>query len=334
MTKEQKKEFDNLYKFDNQDYDSINIEQQEKINKKKAKEREKRIKQRKAKQKSQFDFDTETVIGITNKNNKNKQPNVQKRMTKKQAKIERKKKKLKKIIKLITLFLLIIGGFVFALVSPIFNIKEIQVSNNNQIATETIISLSQLQLGQNLFRFNKNKIEKEIKTNPYIESVTIKRKIPSKIEISVKERNRNYNVEFLNGYAYINNQGYILEISDQKLDLPTIQGISTDAEQIVEGNRLNTEDLEKIETVIQIMNICKNYELDQKVSAIDITNKNNYIIYMNEEKKIINLGDESNLSTKMLYVPTILKENEGKEGTIYVNGDINNNFKPRFREKV
>lgn len=334
MTKEQKKEFDNLYKFDNQDYDSINIEQQEKINKKKAKEREKRIKQRKAKQKSQFDFDTETVIGMTNKNNKNKQPNVQRRMTKKQAKIERKKKKLKKIIKLITLFLLIIGGFVFALVSPIFNIKEIQVSNNNQIATETIISLSQLQLGQNLFRFNKNKIEKEIKTNPYIESVTIKRKIPSKIEISVKERNRNYNVEFLNGYAYINNQGYILEISDQKLDLPTIQGISTDAEQIVEGNRLNTEDLEKIETVIQIMNICKNYELDQKVSAIDITNKNNYIIYMNEEKKIINLGDESNLSTKMLYVPTILKENEGKEGTIYVNGDINNNFKPRFKEKV
>ena len=323
MTKEQKKEFDNLYKFDNQDYDSINIEQQEKINKKKAKEREKRIKQRKAKQKSQFDFDTETVIGMTNKNN-----------TKKQAKKERKKKKLKKIIKLITLFLLIIGGFVFALVSPIFNIKEIQVSNNNQIATETIISLSQLQLGQNLFRFNKNKIEKEIKTNPYIESVTIKRKIPSKIEISVKERNRNYNVEFLNGYAYINNQGYILEISDQKLDLPTIQGISTDAEQIVEGNRLNTEDLEKIETVIQIMNICKNYELDQKVSAIDITNKNNYIIYMNEEKKIINLGDESNLSTKMLYVPTILKENEGKEGTIYVNGDINNNFKPRFKEKV
>lgn len=334
MTKEQKKEFDNLYKFDNQDYDSINIEQQEKINKKKAKEREKRIKQRKAKQKSQFDFDTETVIGMTNKNNKNKQPNVQRRMTKKQAKIERKKKKLKKIIKLITLFLLIIGGFVFALVSPIFNIKEIQVSNNNQIATETIISLSQLQLEQNLFRFNKNKIEKEIKTNPYIESVTIKRKIPSKIEISVKERNRNYNVEFLNGYAYINNQGYILEISDQKLDLPTIQGISTDAEQIVEGNRLNTEDLEKIETVIQIMNICKNYELDQKVSAIDITNKNNYIIYMNEEKKIINLGDESNLSTKMLYVPTILKENEGKEGTIYVNGDINNNFKPRFKEKV
>lgn len=334
MTKQQKKEFDNLYKFNNQVPVSMNVEEQEKINKKKAKEREKRIKQRKIEQKTQFDFDTETVIGMTNKNNQNKHQEVQKRITKKQAQIERKKKKIKRIIKLTTLFLLIIGGIIFALVSPIFNIKEIQVNNNNQIAKETIVSLSQLQAGQNLFMFNKNKVEREIKTNPYVESVSIKRKIPNTIEITIEERNRNYNVEFLNGYAYINNQGYILEISEQKLDLPVIIGISTEQEQIVEGNRLNTEDLGKLGTVIQIMNICNNYELDQKVSTIDITSKSDYIIYMEDEKKTIHLGDESNLSNKMLYVPTILNENKGKEGAIYVNGDINNNFKPRFKEKV
>ena len=334
MTKQQKKEFDNLYKFNNQEPTFNNIEEQEKINKKKAKEREKRIKQRKVEEKTQFDFDTETVIGMTNRNNQVKKQQTQKRMTKKQAQIERKKKKIKRIIKWTTLFLLIIGGIVFALVSPVFNIKEIQVINNSQIATETIVSLSQLQVGQNSFRFNKNKVVKEIKTNPYVESVDIKRKFPNKIEISIEERNRNYNVEFLNGYAYINNQGYILEISEQKLDLPVIQGISTEQEQIVEGNRLNTDDLEKLETVIKIMNICKNYDLDTKISSIDISNKNDYIIYMEEEKKTIYLGDDSNLSNKMLYVPTILQENQGKEGTIYLNGDINNNFKPRFREKV
>lgn len=333
MTKQQKKQIDNLYNFSEQTT-IINEKEQEKIKKKKAKEREKRIKQKKAEQKTQFDLDTETVIGMTNKNNQNKQQEVQKRMTKKQAQIERKKKKIKRIIKWTTILLLIIGGITFALVSPIFNIKEIQVCNNNQIATETIVSLSQLQVGQNLFRFSKKNVEKEIKTNPYVESVNIKRKIPNKIEISIEERNRNYNVEFLNGYAYINNQGYILEISEQKLELPVIQGISTEQEQIVEGNRLNTEDLGKLETVIKIMNICKNYELDKKVSSIDIENKNDYIIYMEEEKKTIYLGDDSNLSNKMLYVPTILQENQGKEGTIYLNGDINNSFKPRFREKV
>lgn len=333
MTKQQKKEFDNLYKFSEPMDIDVNVIE-EKINKKKAKEREKRIKKRKAEKKSQFDFDTETVIGMTKKNNQKKPKDNKIKKSKNQARIERKKKKIKKIIKWMSLLFLIICGIIFALVSPIFNINDIQVFNNNQITTETIVSLSQLQVGQNIFKFNKNKVEKEIKANSYVENVNVKRKIPNKIEITIEERKKNYNVEFLNGYAYINNQGYILEISEQKLDLPTIQGISTEAEQIVEGNRLNTEDLEKLGSVIQIMNICKNYELDNKISSIDITNRNNYILYMEGEKKTIELGDDSNLSTKMLYIPTILKENEGKEGTIYVNGDINNNFKPRFREKV
>ena len=230
--------------------------------------------------------------------------------------------------------MIIIGGFVFAFVSPIFNINEITVKNNNQIATETIISLSELQKDQNIFRFSRNKIEDQIRTNPYIESVTVKRKIPNRIEITVEERTKNYNVEFLNGYAYINNQGYILEISEQKLDMPVIQGVSTEEEQIVAGNRLNSDDLEKLETVIQIMNICKNYELDNKITSINISNKNNYEVFIESEKKTIEIGDKSNLSNKMLYVPAIIEENKNKEGTIYLNGDINDNFRPRFREKV
>ena len=125
-----------------------------------------------------------------------------------------------------------------------------------------------------------------------------------------------------------------MEKSQEKLDLPTIQGISTEEEQIVEGNRLNSEDLEKLETVIQIMSTCKNYDLDTKVTTINIENKDEYSLYMEEEKKTIYLGNKNNLSNKMLYVKTIIEKNQGKEGYIYVDGDTNNNFKNRFREKV
>ena len=328
MTKQQRKQIDDLYIYSN------NMADKEKEEKKKAKEREKRIKQRKNEQKDQFDFDTETVIGMTNKNNQKIKQKNQEKITKKQAKILKKKKKIKRLIKTIILLALIIGGFCFALISPIFNVTEINVTGNEQISSDTIISLSQLEIGQNLFRFNRIKVSNEIKTNAYIENVKIQRKIPNKIEITIEERKRDYNVEFLNGYAYINNQGYILEIAEQKLELPVIKGISTPQEQIVEGNRLDDEDLEKLETVIQIMNICKNYDLDTKISSIDITNKSNYIINMDEEKKTIQLGNDSNLRNKILYVPAILTENKEKEGTIYLNGDINGDFKPRFREKV
>ena len=300
------------------------------------KQREKRIK-KKNKIKSEnekFDYDTELVINMTNKNNQYQQQQRKQKMSRKQQKILRKKKRIKKIIKAITLLLIISAGIIFALVSPIFNIENIQVLNNEQLSDETITSLSQIALGQNIFQFNKSKTEKNIKTNAYIENVKISRKLPNKVEIQIEERQKDYNVEFLNGYAYINKQGYILEISQEKAELPTIQGISTPEEEIVEGNRLNSEDLERIETVIQIMNICKEYELDTKVTSINIENKEEYSLYMEEEKKTIYLGSKNNLSNKMLYLKTIIDKNQGKEGYIYVDGDVNSNFKNRFREKV
>ena len=332
MTKNQKDKIDDLFY-----YSPINAEKTtQKEQKRKTKEREKRIKKQNSQKEAenQFDYDNEMVIKMTNKNNQRKEEQTKQKMSKKQRQILKKKKRIKRMLKFTALLIIIIAGIIFALVSPIFNIEEIEVSNNDQINTETIISLSQLNLGQNIFKFNKNKINKNIKTNAYIESVEIKRKLPNKVQIQIEERKQEYNVEFLNGYAYINNQGYILQISEEKQSLPTIQGISTPDEQIVEGNRLNSEDLEKLEVIIQIMNICKNYELDSKVTNIDISTKDEYTLYLEEEKKTIYLGDKSNLSNKMLYVQVIIEENRGKEGEIFVNGDLNNNFKPRFKEKV
>lgn len=332
MTKNQKDKIDDLFY-----YSPINTEKTtQKEQKRKTKEREKRIKKQNSQKKAenQFDYDNEMVIKMTNKNNQKQEEKTKQKMSKKQRQILKKKKRIKLMLKFTALLIIIIAGIIFALVSPIFNIKEIDVSNNEQIKTETIVSLSQLNLGQNIFKFNKNKVNKNIKTNAYIESVEIKRKLPNKVQIQIEEKKQEYNVEFLNGYAYINNQGYILQISEEKQSLPTIQGISTPDEQIVEGNRLNSEDLEKLEVIIQIMNICKNYELDSKVTNIDISTKDEYTLYLEEEKKTIYLGDKSNLSNKMLYVQVIIEENRGKEGEIFVNGDLNNNFKPRFKEKV
>lgn len=332
MTKNQKDKIDDLFY-----YSPINTEKTtQKEQKRKTKEREKRIKKQNSQKKveNQFDYDNEMVIKMTNKNNQKKEEQNKQKMSKKQRQILKKKKRIKRMLKFTALLMIIIAEIIFALVSPIFNIQEIEVSDNEQINTETIISLSQLNLGQNIFKFNKNKVNKNIKTNAYIESVEIKRKLPNKVQIQIEERKKEYNVEFLNGYAYINNQGYILQISEERQALPTIQGISTPDEQIVEGNRLNSEDLEKLEVIIQIMNICKNYELDSKVTNIDISKKDEYTLYLEEEKKTIYLGDKNNLSNKMLYVQVIIEENRGKEGEIFVNGDLNNNFKPRFKEKV
>ena len=204
---------------------------------------------------------------------------------------EQKQKKKNKTIKITILTVLIIAAIIFAMLSPIFNIKNITVVGNNQISKEEIISLSGIYLDENMFKISKLKIVNNIKQNAYINQVTISKKLPDTIQITVVEREPTYMLEYGNGYVYVNNQGYMLEISSIKKELPILLGIATSKEDYKEGNRLNNEDLEKLGTVIKIMNAAKNKEISNLITSIDITDENNYTLYLETEKKTVYLGD-------------------------------------------
>ena len=218
------------------------------------------------------------------------------------------------------------------MMSPLFNIAEIQVVGNEKIQTDTIISLSRITLGDNIYKTSIKQIEQNIKENAYVQEVNIKRKLPNKIAITVKERKTTYMLEYANSFAYINNQGYILEISQEKLQVPIIVGYSTKEEEIKPGNRLTYEDLEKLETVLRILDSANSNGIRNLITRINIQDKQNYTLIMEEAKKIVYLGDASNLSNRMIYLKAILAGEEGIEGEIFVGGDLNKE-KAFFRKK-
>ena len=306
----------------------------EAIRKKKSKERQKRIKQNQQKNEDKFDLETETVIKMINKNKIQKEEQKRKKITAEERKRNKRNKRIKFILKITLSLGIIIGGIVFAMTSPLFDIRNIEITNNNIVSSETIISLSGLKTEENIFKYKTANIVKNIKENPYIENVKVKRKLPNTVQIDIEERTPRYSVDFMGKYVYINSQGYLLEISEDSKGLPKILGVTTAEEQIVPNSRLCNEDLEKLEDVIKIMDAAKENELDTKITSIDISNKNEYIIYIEEENKRVYIGDNSNLSNKMLYVVAIIEQEKNKAGDIYINGDLNNKFQPYFREKV
>ena len=264
--------------------------------------------------------------------NKNKQ-NAKKKLTKQQQMAIKKKKAILKIVKVLTLIIVIIGVSIFVALSPLFNIKEINVTGNSKLSKEEIISLSELKTDENTFKVSKKNIKIKVKANAYIENVKIRRKLPDKVEIIVVERVATYMIPFANSYIYINNQGYMLEITSQKAEMPAIVGISTPEEELHEGQRLISEDLVKLGEVLQIMESANANELVDLITKIDISNRQDYILTLEKEKKAIHLGDVSNLSTKMAYVKKILNDEKGVEGEILVNTDLTNKGAV-FREKV
>jgi len=246
----------------------------------------------------------------------------------------KRRKNISKFIKWTTLFFLIVGSIIFLFTTPIFNVSTIDVVGNKNVTTNEIISLSQIQIGENTFKNSKKDIIKNIKENAYIDKVIVKRYLPSKVEITVEERNVKFIVKLVEGYAYISSQGYILEISEEPKDVPMLEKIKTSAEEIIVGKRLNIEDLKRLQTVLKIVSVCEENEIYSFVTSIEIGNTNDYKIYMGGKQKVAYIGDASNLTTRILYVKKIMEEEEGKEGEIFVNGDLNDGFKSFFRQNI
>lgn len=269
---------------------------------------------------------------------KNVKVNPQKIPPQKQENKSTNNKKLKKRRKntarrFIILFLLLVGTAIFAMISPIFNIKKIEVSGNEKLDESTIISLSGELEGKNIFQISKKKIINNIKDNPYIDSVTIKRNLPGNLQINVEERKVAYQVKVINSYVYINYQGYILEVSSKDADVPIIDGFQTEQDTLLNGKKLSDKDIEALKIVLRIMETAKNADVSKLISKISIKN-NEYIIEMKKENKIVYLGNATDLTNRMTYVKIIVDKEKGKAGRVFVNGDINSGFKPYFREET
>lgn len=246
----------------------------------------------------------------------------------------KKMRKIKNFIKWTILLGIIIGVLVFLCTSNLFNICEIETVGNEQITQEQIIGLSPIKLGDNIFLCNQIKTKRILSSNPYVEEVKITRKLPDKIQIQITEKQKAYLIQLDTGYAYIDNQGYVLEIAETKIDKPVLQGYSTAKEEILPGRRLCEEDLERLGEVLKIVKSSSEIQIQDKITIINIENKNNYILTLQELKKVIYIGSQSNLANKMLYIKAMIEREEGKEGKIFVNGKLNEGFEPYFREEA
>ena len=264
------------------------------------------------------------------KTKKNTNKNIKKTVKKRPQKKKKNMQRSKRIITVISLIIILLSILVLILFSGLFNIKKITVINNSKITTEEIIKNSTLAVGNNMFKTLNTTIRENIKKNPYIEDVKITKKLDGEIILDIKERTPTYMLQRENDYVYINNQGYILEISQTPLDLPIIRGNKT--QELTPGGRLEVDDLKKLDTVIQIMEAAKSNGINEIITTIDISDGNNFILEIPNENKTVQFGDGTDINVKILWIVALVEKEKGIIGQIVLNvPDIK---KVYFREKV
>jgi len=249
----------------------------------------------------------------------------------KQREIEKKKRKKRKLTLIMIIILLVVGGIsAYLLTSPSFDIQEISINGNSKISNQKILKIAEIQRGDNIFSNLGIVMKVKLKQNGYIEDAAINKIYPNKIEINVTERKQQFQIQATDaeGYIYINEQGYILEHSKDKLEIPTIVGLDVTVAKIATLDRLSDRDLGRMENILQIREECKNIEIADKITQYQVNGE--YIISLENDGITINLGDATNLKNRMYYVNAILKQEAGNRGTIYVNGNLNEGFSAYF----
>ena len=282
-------------------------------------------------------LDDEIVIGINRPqapkkgNGKKKKNNKKEKTTKKVAKNatsikKTKKDKPKKSKKGLIVAISIIAIIIFIIILmniDICKIKNIELIDNTNVSKEQIQELVNFEQYNNLFSLNVVKIKEDIKKNAYVEDVKVSRKFPNTVQITLTERIPKYMLQVADSYIYINNQGYMLDISVEKINVPIILGFKTDLSNVQAGNRLDLEDLKQMETIIKIVETANLNDIGNLITKIDVSNDKNYTLVLESEQKTVYLGDCSNLNTRMLYLSGILSQTKNLAGEIFLDMDLN-----------
>lgn len=233
----------------------------------------------------------------------------------------RKKNKRKKlIVRSVIFFLFLVIGVILVL-TMFFNISEITVSGDAVYPAEDVVNSSGVVIGDNLIFISKDEINEKISTElPYVDSVKIKRHLPTGLELIITKTEAKYAIIQDGYYTLLNKNGKVLEsglefigenITLLNMGEITSADIGTD---IVPAN-------EKVfDKLVLVSNACEECGLDN-ITSIDLSDIYNIkLVYQGRITLELGETDKDNTYKKLALgksaIETQNEENEYYKGTI------------------
>lgn len=127
--------------------------------------------------------------------------------------------------------------FIFIFSSNYCNLEEVIIKGNDYLSENEIFSKSQIKLGENIFKLDLKKSLDFLKQEPRIKEVEIKRVIPNKIIISLRERKAAAIIHIGEEYFSSTKEGIVLskiDRSEEGFGLPLVLGLEIDKIKIGE----------------------------------------------------------------------------------------------------
>jgi len=160
----------------------------------------------------------------------------------------------KKSIIILVILLVVLVVSTLVLLLPAFYIKEVKMEGFSVISPDELLASSGIKIGDHLFSnlggsivslftFRYGNIEEELAIKyPYVQSIKIQAQFPSVIKVTVKERLKIGYLEVPDGFAVIDKEGYVVEMSGNSVPtgVPLMEGLPVRSAML--GEKLDLSD--------------------------------------------------------------------------------------------
>lgn len=182
-----------------------------------------------------------------------------------------------------------------------FSIKTIQVKNNKIVKLSEIKNYANYSLGENIFRFNKKKLQEKINKDIYIRNANIKKIYPNTIEITVEEAKDICYFEVGKDKFFVDSDFKIVRNKD-RIDYSKIVKIVGANENLSKISNLKSD-----EKFHEFLNNLYTHKILEQLTEINVVNSNDITMVTKNEIKVF-FGDLNDSEKKSNNISKILKE--------------------------
>lgn len=239
-----------------------------------------------------------------------------------------KKKKRRRMISRIGIAVLVLLAIVFA-PTIFFQVSKINVTGDTRYTSEQLIKSTGVKQGDNMFFLDIKQIAADLKDEyPYLDTVKLRRKLPSTLQIEVSDRTAALSIEQNGKYLILDMSGKVLE-KTKSAAKGTAKVTGVPMKGLHVGDTVDEDKYGKAASVMKLLELTDQYGMKKHIKTIDVEKA--YDVRVTYDKRYtILLGalEESNLEHKIQFLKAILKEPSLPESGVI---DLTDEKEARYR---
>ncbi len=188
--------------------------------------------------------------------------------------------------------------------ADVMRIDEVVVDGNRRMPSGEVMAVLQGLKGENILWVDLDEWRHQLLASPWISDATLRRSLPSTIEVTVSERAPMAIARLKDALYLVDETGIVIDLYGPQyadLDLPIVDGLASTSETS-EGDPLVTDQDRALLASRLIADVAARPELARRLSQIDVSDRHNVAVILAGDPAVISVGTDRFLPRLQSYV--------------------------------